>query len=122
LLVNEIVWNANIKSKLVYDGQCVSAVVRELPYLSVIRQACYIFFNVDNSRIKDKSIYFLLLLNSTSQIKECIEKNKLSEGEKGYLITCCKGDLDNFSDKIEIRDLSERIALTSNAIYSVKSH
>jgi len=122
LKITEITWNQDIKSKLVYDGQCISAVVRELPQLSVIRQACYIFFNVGNTKIKDKSIYFMLLLNSTTQIKECIEKNKLSEGDKGYLITCCKDDINEFFGKIEIKDLAERIALTSNAVYSVKSH
>ncbi len=122
LKVNEIVWNQNIRSRTVYDGECVSAVVKELPQLSVIRQACYIFFNVNNTKIKDKTIYFLSLLNSTTQIKACIERNKLSEGDKGYLITCCKEDVSEFLDKIDIKDMKERIALTSNAVNSARSH
>ncbi|AWR94453.1 hypothetical protein [Acidianus brierleyi] len=121
LTIREIIWNQDIKSKLTYDGRCVSTVVKELPQLSVIRQACYIFFNVENTKIKDKSIYFMLLLNSTTQIKECIERNKVSEGDKGYLISCCKEDINDFSDKIEIKGIAERIALTFNAVYSVKS-
>jgi hypothetical protein len=119
--IEKVSWNESLKVEISYTGECVTQVVRRLPPLSVVRQACYIFFNSPTQNIKDKTILFLLLLSSTDQIKEAIEANKLKEGEDGYLVRCCKSDLEKYSP-IAIESLDERLMLTFNAINSPKRH
>jgi len=119
--IEKVSWNESLKGEISYTGECVTQVVRRLPPLSVVRQACYIFFNSPSQNIKDKTILFLLLLSSTDQIKEAIEANKLKEGEDGYLVRCCRSDLEKYSP-IAIENLDERLMLTFNAINSPKRH
>ncbi|MCG3107898.1 hypothetical protein L3N51_00170 [Metallosphaera sp. J1] len=109
----------DVKSLIKYDENCVSQVLFSLPPLSVIRQACYIFFNGKNrTKIRDKTLYFLALLSSTDQLNEAM-KNTLPKDYVGraYIIKCCKND--SFSDPIQISSNQERISLSRNAVLSL---
>ncbi|WP_217451760.1 hypothetical protein [Metallosphaera tengchongensis] len=109
------------KSELIYyDGNCVSQALINLPPESVIRQACYIFFqNFQKRRIKNPTLYFLSLLNSTNQIKKAME-NSIPDGYTGefYIIQCCKDE--DISDVISIETYEERLALSKNSIFSIE--
>ncbi len=117
--IERVVWEEGLKQKISFDGECVTQIVRSLPPESIVRQACYIFFNSPNQNVKDKTILFLLLLSSTDQIKEAIEVNRLKEGEEGYLIRCCREDAENYTP-ISLEGIDERLRLTFNAVNSPK--
>ncbi len=117
--ISRTIWNAEKKNIIRFDGNCVTQIIRDIPPMSVINQACYIFFTTyTKSRIKDPEIYFLTLLYSTSQISDALTHVKFNEGDVCYVIRCCKNDINKF-ERIQIRDNNERIALTANAINSL---
>lgn len=118
LTIAKIVIDEHTKDKIKFDQECVTQVTKEIPPESVIRQACYIFFNTYNkSRIKDPSIYFLTLLYSSFQIHKVLERNRLNLNEEAYLIQCCYDPSQKYS-KIYISSHQERLMLTRNAINS----
>ncbi|BDC19278.1 hypothetical protein HS5_21680 [Acidianus sp. HS-5] len=117
--ISQTVWNTEKKNSIRFDGDCIIQIIRDIPPRSVINQACYIFFRTyTKSRIKDPKIYFLTLLYSTSQITDALARVKFNEGDIGYIIKCCKKDVNQF-ERIQIKDNNERIALSANAINSL---
>jgi hypothetical protein len=117
--ISQTTWSADKKNIIRFDGKCVIQVIKDIPPKSVINQACYIFFKTYiKSRIKEPEIYFLTLLYSTSQIANALAHVKFKEGDIVYVIKCCEKDINNF-EQIQIKDNSERIALSTNAINSL---
>lgn len=117
-VIKVIINNENIKKKITFEGNCVVQIVKDRIPDSIIRQACYIFFQTyTKSRIKDPTIYFLTLLFSSTQIHEVLTKNKLELANEAYLIRCCKNE--NVYSRISINSHEERLMLSKNAINSV---
>ncbi|AKV77409.1 hypothetical protein MsedC_2318 [Metallosphaera sedula] len=109
----------DVRSLIKYDENCVTQVVLRLPPVSVIRQACYIFFNGKyKTKIRDKTLYFLTLLNSTDQLSIAM-RNTVPKDYEGiaYLIKCCKSDI--ITDQLKISSNQERISLSMNAVLSL---
>ncbi|AWR97240.1 hypothetical protein DFR86_06490 [Acidianus sulfidivorans JP7] len=116
--IQEINFNEDLKKQIRFDKNCISQIVKRLPYESIIRQACYIFFRTyTRSKIRDPTLYFLSLLYSNSQINKILEYNKLKDGEHGYFVICCNDGLNR--SNITITSNDERLMLTRNAINSV---
>ncbi|MEM0068213.1 MAG: hypothetical protein QW550_00180 [Saccharolobus sp.] len=111
---------ANFKDLIKYDNNCVTQVLSILPEESILRQACYLFFNQDKHiKIKNPNILFLVLLSPFEQIKDAINFINDSNIRKDtlYLIKCCNEDHSSFS-KYSIHDNKERLVLTKNALLS----
>ena len=117
--ISQTIWDSEKKSMIGFDGKCVIQIIKDLLPKSIINQACYIFFRTySKSRIKDPEIYFLTLLYSTSQITDALSHVKFTEGESVYIIQCCEGEVSH-AERIQIKDNTERIALSANAINSL---
>ncbi|MCY0849865.1 hypothetical protein [Sulfuracidifex metallicus] len=110
---------SDVRTLIKHDENCVTQVVLRLPPVSVIRQACYIFFNGKNkTKIRDKTLYFLTLVNSTDQLNIAM-RNTVPKDYEGiaYLIKCCKND--PMTGPLKISSNQERISLSINAVLSL---
>jgi len=107
------------------NDNCVTQVLPNLPNNAILRQACYLYFNsLYKARIRNPTIFFLLLLLPFEQIKDAIEyvRNTINSQEKVYLIKCCKNGNYNI-DIIRESFLSnqDRFILTKNSLLSIGS-
>jgi|GEM_PF-767592 tRNA threonylcarbamoyladenosine modification (KEOPS) complex Cgi121 subunit len=111
------------------ENMCVGQVVKELPPLPLICQACTHFFyrvKAGKSKLRDPSLEFLLLLSSSRQVSEALSRLSVKEGDTAYSIVCCEDLSDTIRvEGIEvhplIRDNRERVMLTRNSLISAGS-
>lgn len=109
-----------ISSLSSYDGKTVSQVLGYLPSDIILRQACYIFFrlvqNLNRMRVRSPEMVFLMLLTSSSQIKDAISSSKVNIPGENYLIKCDSCMLDNYQKEASSLTRDDRMRLTLNSI------
>lgn len=103
-----------------YSKDCVTQIVSKLPSEAVLRQSCYLFFKIINDekrkiKINNPALLFLILISGETQLNDAINKIGAKEGSVAYLITCCEGGDDKYSN-INKLNKEERLILTKNAI------
>ncbi|WP_231961241.1 MULTISPECIES: hypothetical protein [Sulfolobaceae] len=108
------------KDLIKITDNCITQVLPETPSNNILNQACYILFNSSNHRVKNPSIYFLLLLTDKVQIKDVIMYINSMPKDKVYLIECCKYPYEPLPSNL-IASNVERLILTKNSLLSIDS-
>ncbi len=110
----------DISSLCSYNAESVTQVLGFVPENVVLEQACFIFFRVIDSekmlRIKNKSMIFLMLLTSSSQIKDALDSSRVKIPGENYLIRCIKCGIEKFEKKDLSISREQRMRLTFNSL------
>ena len=108
----------DIKSIAKFSDNEVVQVLGYLPKDVIIDQSCYIFFNsnfIRFSRVKNNAMIFLMLLTSTSQVKDAINASGVSLDGENYIIKCRKCFTEGKHREMHL-SIEDRLHLTFNAI------
>ncbi len=113
-------YREDYKDLIKITDNCITQALPEAPSNNILNQACYLFFNSSNHRVKNPLIYFLLLLTNKVQIKDVLTYINSMSKEKVYLIECCKDPYEPLPSNLIASNL-ERLVLTKNSLLSIDS-